>query len=311
MTAPHATHAAARAPRDDGTGSAAAVILPAPASHYSRRAARLAALAAGGHPMADYLRLAEAIVLAQQAVLAQAPWRGSAGPVPTDDAPPLAPQAVLSDGDWRTALTVLCETLRDAAALPAPARAATQALLASPAEALRAQAEHLCAGAFERVDSARAVFLWAALSVSWTQRAAALAQTGWQPRGGPRPHCPACGGAPVASVVLDGAQAALRYLHCSLCETRWHRVRSQCTNCDATGQLDYWSLETETAAIKAESCGDCHSYLKVLYLERDRHMDAFADDLASLALDADVERQGYGRSGINPFLLPGHAGAPG
>jgi len=30
-----------------------------------------------------------------------------------------------------------------------------------------------------------------------------------------------------------------------------------------------------------------------------------ADDLASIALDAEVERQGFDRSGVNPFLFPG------
>ncbi|MNP58807.1 formate dehydrogenase accessory protein FdhE [compost metagenome] len=104
---------------------------------------------------------------------------------------------------------------------------------------------------------------------------------------------------------MTGAQAGLRYLQCSLCECRWHMVRVKCSNCEATGALDYWSLERQDAAVKAESCNDCHSYLKVFYPEKDRDQELLADDLASLALDAEVEREGFGRSGVSPFLFPG------
>ena len=63
-------------------------------------------------------------------------------------------------------------------------------------------------------------------------------------------------------------------------------------------------LDDENAAIKAESCGDCHSYLKAFYLQTDPGLELVADDLASLALDAEVEREGFARSGFNPLLTP-------
>ena len=106
-------------------------------------------------------------------------------------------------------------------------------------------------------------------------------------------------------MVLGGAQSGLRYLHCRLCESRWHMVRAKCSNCEQTGNLDYWSLDSKEASIKAESCLDCHSYLKVLYLDRDPKLETFADDLASLVLDAQIEQEGFARSGLNPFLFPG------
>ncbi len=34
-------------------------------------------------------------------------------------------------------------------------------------------------------------------------------------------------------------------------------------------------------------------------------VEAVADDLASLVLDARMEQEGYARSSINPFLFPG------
>ncbi len=66
----------------------------------------------------------------------------------------------------------------------------------------------------------------------------------------------------------------LRYLHCNLCETEWHVVRVKCSNCEQSRDLNYWSLDNEQAAIKAESCGDCGTYLKILYQEKDPKVEA-------------------------------------
>ncbi len=56
-------------------------------------------------------------------------------------------------------------------------------------------------------------------------------------------------------MVQIGTTQGLRYLHCNLCETEWHVVRVKCSNCEQSGP-DYWSLDDEQAAIKAESCDD-------------------------------------------------------
>ena len=55
----------------------------------------------------------------------------------------------------------------------------------------------------------------------------------------------------------------------------------------------------------AESCGDCGTYLKIMYQEKDPKVEAVADDLASLVLDARMEQEGFARSSINPFMFPG------
>ena len=73
----------------------------------------------------------------------------------------------------------------------------------------------------------------------------------------------------------------------------------------AERQTALLSLDDEQAAIKAESCDDCGTYLKILYQEKDPKIEAVADDLASLVLDARMEQEGYARSSINPFLFPG------
>ena len=41
------------------------------------------------------------------------------------------------------------------------------------------------------------------------------------------------------------------------------------------------------------------------YQEKDPKVEAVADDLASLILDAKMEQEGFARSSINPFLFPG------
>lgn len=115
---------------------------------------------------------------------------------------------------------------------------------------------------------------------------------------------------PVSSMVQIGTTQGLRYLHCNLCETEWHVVRIKCSNCEQTRDLNYWSLENEDAAVKAESCGDCGTYLKILYQEKDPKVEAVADDLASLILDAKMEQEGFARSSINPFLFPGEGSTP-
>ncbi|MCV5290171.1 formate dehydrogenase accessory protein FdhE, partial [Escherichia coli] len=38
---------------------------------------------------------------------------------------------------------------------------------------------------------------------------------------------------------------------------------------------------------------------------KDPKVEAVADDLASLVLDARMEQEGFARSSINPFMFPG------
>lgn len=282
------------------------VLLPALKDRYAKRALRLMQLAQG-HAMGDYLGFCARIAGAQQQLLEQMPLpaehvaglserlgRGQAPLASTDY--PRAPY-------WQQVLQALIERLYPEAS--ATVRSTLETLRRYTSTELEVLAGALLAGEHEQVDSGQALFLWSALSLYFTQLASALPAGARAHLGEQRQHCPVCASAPVASVVMTGAQAGLRYLQCSLCECRWHMVRLKCSNCEATGALDYWSLERQDAAIKAESCNECHSYLKVFYPERDRYQDVLADDLASLALDAEVEREGYGRSGVSPYLFPG------
>ncbi len=134
--------------------------------------------------------------------------------------------------------------------------------------------------------------LFGLLSPYWVQLAQQLPRNS-RAEIGHKHLCPVCNSAPVSSVIHFGEAQGLRYLHCSLCESEWHVVRTKCTNCDETGKLDYWSLDTVEAAVKAESCGDCHSYLKVLYQDKDVNVEPVADDLATLFLDFEMEQRSF------------------
>ena len=288
-----------------GIGRITPLLLPTLKQHYTRRAERLQALAID-HPMGDYLNFVASLVQAQQQVLEQQPLpRNLAERAAARIGQPLAPLDYVSmqrDSYWQQALGALLDQLPLATVA---VQEVVAALRDTPPEQLEQQASALLSGHHGEVGSARALFIWAALSLYWTQLAAQLPASGHADYGEHRQFCPVCNSEPSASVVLGGAQSGLRYLHCRLCESRWHMVRAKCSNCEQTGKLDYWSLDTKEASIKAESCLDCHSYLKVLYLDRDTQLETFADDLASLILDANIEEQGFARSGLNPYLFPG------
>lgn len=277
------------------------LLLPEPGTYYRRRAERLRQLA-DGHPMADYLRYAATIAEAQRQVLDQHPLPAEANARldAASGAAPLHHATLPRDAYWRAVLAQLIEHLYQPATREA--RAVLDELRDAGAEQLERWADALLAGDFTAVGSGRALFLWSALSLYWTQLAASLTLRAHAELGEQRQFCPVCASAPSASVILGNG---LRYLHCGLCESRWHLVRSKCSNCEETGKLHYYSLEREDAAVKAESCGDCNGYLKVFHQSRERELEVFADDLASLALDAEMEREGFGRSGPNPFLFPG------
>lgn len=295
----------------------AALLLPQDPLPYAARATRLRALA-DGHAMADYLQWSAALVDAQLAT-------AQALPLPQDERAALA-RALAQTSErplfsgrwprgahWQALLSELLGRLIPHDAMQAaPVQQALAALQSATALQRERWADTLLTAlrgdglppGSELPEAGSALFLWSALSLYWRQLASQLPATGLAQAGAQRPLCPVCGHAPTGSLVRGGAQAGLRYLHCSLCESQWHVVRTTCTNCAGTGALDYWCLEHEKAAIKAESCGDCHSYLKAFYHQTDHALELVADDLASLALDAEMDALGLERSGLNPLMLP-------
>ncbi|CAO3438738.1 formate dehydrogenase accessory protein FdhE [Azospirillum doebereinerae] len=260
--------------------SPAPLRLPDPARLFQRRAARLRALASG-HSLGGWLSFVATLADAQHALVAE--------PAPA----PAAEQ-------WRDDLRALRSRLGDA--VPAPARPALDALVLADAEALDALADRLTGGRLETADLAAAPFVAAALQVAWTRHAATAETTAHATAHA----CPVCGGAPVAGVLHVGMEAGgLRYLHCGVCHTAWHHVRSACVACGDGKEVSQRFIEGqgEQGPVRAETCDACHSYLKLLFLEKAPDLDPVADDLATLALDLLVGEEGYQRVGGNPFLV--------
>lgn len=275
---------------------------------YEQRAKRLRALAEG-HAMKDYLCFAADLVDAQAKVLKTNPltFEGQHNPLRVDwKILPLSKLTYSRNVYWLDAMNHLLSEFqassdycRDEIAKEVDR---IQNLSNEEKEVL---ADQLLQGNFERVGSDTAIFLWAALSLYWAQLARAFELDLYEEAGVERHVCPICGSEPVASVVTVGPPEGARYLHCNLCESEWHYVRVQCSNCESGGKIRYWTLDDENSPIKTESCGDCHSHLKIFYQNKNAMLEPVADDLASLALDALMEEEGFARSTINPFLFPG------
>jgi FdhE protein len=248
--------------------------LPDPASLFRTRSQRLAVLAEG-HELQGFLRIIAAVMAAQDAALGAA--------------------------DWQAALARILDTL-DAAVLPAAGLKARAALKAASAEDLEALAGRFLAGEVAVEESARTVFVAAALQVAWTEKAAAADPAGLFVRADEPGLCPVCNSPPVAGVIEPGGtKFGHRHLHCSLCATAWRFVRVRCVYCGSTDKVSYRQI-AGTAYLRAECCESCHGYSKVFYVEKARAVEPFADDLASLGLDLMVGEEGFSRV-ANPFVL--------
>jgi FdhE protein len=274
---------------------------------FNDRARRLHALAVD-HTLSGYLefmaRLVEAQAHAARALVGQVPT-ASAEHVErclAEGRPVYPALGWARDPVWRQALDLILGRL---ATEEAASLAVRELGIATP-ERIEAIAEHLLAGEFETEHAGQAPLVAAALQVYWNALASQLDATLFRSGGQATGLCPACGSAPVASVVrIGGAEQGLRYLHCSLCDTEWHLPRVQCSNCSNTTDLGYFAVEGAGEAVKAEACDTCHSYLKQVYMTKAPQADAVADDLATLALDMLMAERDYLRSGPNLLFIPG------
>jgi len=273
---------------------------------FQARAARLSALAEG-HALADYLRFLAALARAQHESLSL--FRDVLLPEAQElercrehGMPPLGTRGWNRDPVWREALRYILTEL-EAGALPEGTRATIARLKDTDDASLERVAETLLAGDNdEKLDRAEIPFIGAALQAYWLHLVTTLGAGAFGRLD--IPHlCPACGSAPMVSVVSSGSDQGLRYLTCPLCNTRWHAVRIKCVFCDTTKGITYYGIEGGSAAVKAESCDACHGYLKILYMEKDPNVEALADDVASMALDVLMAESGITRRGTNFFLF--------
>ncbi|MBU1391081.1 MAG: formate dehydrogenase accessory protein FdhE [Gammaproteobacteria bacterium] len=275
------------------------IIAADPLATYLHRVKRLQTLQKD-HELKEYLNLCERLVKAQANLIEQ----GDFGPPPKFDigkAKPLAAEFSADNHYWLGSLQSLLSELlplgpKSVAKVIREMMQLDQAKLADYGRSLRE-------GKLSDVPASYSLFIWAALAVYWSHWAPLVIKRMDQSQLKQQSLCPVCGSHPVASVIRDETRTGLRYLHCSLCETQWHYVRAQCTNCEQDEDMSLWTLDDYQANIRIESCDACHGYTKMLFIEKSPHMDVVADDLASLMLDNALNVEGYKSTTVNPLLL--------
>jgi FdhE protein len=289
--------------------------LPAREFVFARRAARLRRLAAGS-ALGDYLQFLAVLVDAQHAALAHL-----ALPLPTAEhiersgehgMPPIHAATWPRALQWRETLEFLCAALAAQTGFPAGVSDSIAAIHRAAPAWIEAQAASILE-ARDDTDIPAAALVMAALQVHWVALASRFVADEVKALDVPG-VCPLCGTLPVASMVCAlPPYQGYRYLHCALCATEWHMVRVLCSQCGASGKdIAYHSLEGNAAgkssieeggaAVRAETCEQCHAYRKILYQEKDTGVEPVADDVASVALDLLLGEAGYHRASGNPLL---------
>ncbi|HEX9078280.1 MAG TPA: formate dehydrogenase accessory protein FdhE [Desulfuromonadaceae bacterium] len=276
--------------------------LPGP-DLFAVRAGRFLELS-GRHPLGDYFSFLALLAEAQQHAMERFPAPGKRTAPSDNGEPPLHALTIPRESAWREGLAMILERM-EGADLPEAARETIAALSVAGESALEDEAERILSGNLANVAPRRLPFVSAALQLHWVRMAQSLEEGAvGLPQEAAR--CPVCGSPPVGGVVRgSGAERGLRYLSCSLCAAQWHRVRITCSNCAATGGIDYYTLKGSDGAVKAESCEGCGTYLKLFYLEKESRMEAMADDLATISLDMLMAEEGKARSAVNLFFHPG------
>jgi FdhE protein len=282
--------------------------LPDVRSLFADRARRLRQLA-GDYPLGDYLLFVARVADAQQALLGALPpiMLPNVADMARAHEHGMAPLAAISfrrEPVWCDMLRRMLRRLADE--VEGGLRDTLVKLEGMRNDYYEAQASKLLAGVTLGLDRAHAPLIGAALQVYWSHLVTVLGEDGFPPLDVPT-LCPCCGSRPTASIArIGGESSGYRYLHCSLCSAEWHYVRIKCSNCESTKGIHYYGIEGGSDAVKAECCDECGTYRKILYQDKDPHVDPVADDLASLALDLLVaEQHGKRLAGVNFMLIHG------
>ena len=301
------TGAPAREPVQIGAIAAPPFVrLPDPSTQFRLRAQRFAVLALDHH-LAPYLRFMAGLAEAQHQTQDGLPEPSMPTPAEQERArmhamPPL--NLAMSQAD--AALDATFDRFFALAAevdMPAAARAALDNVTRLD-EAGRAE---LTQAALDRSDAAglaEHTFVAAALQAHFARLASRLDVERLVPVGDG--VCPACGGAPIASLIVrwPGAHGT-RFCACSICSTLWHVVRIKCVSCGSTEGIGYEEVADGPGAkqVRAETCRKCKSYVKIMLQTENAALDPVADDIATLGLDILMRETGIRRAGVNPFLV--------
>lgn len=297
---------------------APSVVLPEVSEVFSARAKRFDALSSSAS-MGGYMRLMACLCQGQAHATLARPGK------PIDDRaiansrdygmPPLSARVTSRDSLWLEDLTdILVAAKGMSEVLTPPLESALNTLALSVRQdpsLVEAIADRLIAGEPLPEDGPSVPFVGAALQVYFGRLASAL-DVADVSASDVATVCPCCGMRPIASVIrLDPDRVNYRYLVCALCMTEWNMARVRCSACESEKSVGYLIIDDDRAAndaaIRAETCDECKSYLKIFLLEKNPLMDVIADDLDSLALDILVDEKGYGRTGPNLLFYPGQS----
>jgi FdhE protein len=287
-----------------GVSKAPFAYVPDPAVLFSRRAVRFRTLAQSGN-LAPYLSFLAAISDAQGAILSRLPEPALPEPeiiarARAFDMPPLDRGALKPDAVLRDTCRSLFEALAGAE-MPEAAREALAYVRAADDSSLHAMIGNAIADSIPGDMIGEHIYVAAGLQVHFARLASRLDTDALVPVG--VGACPVCGGRPVASMIAGwhGAES-VRYASCMLCSTLWNEVRVKCLICGSTKGIGYQEIDGQGGTIKAETCDECSSYVKVLYQHKDTTLEPVADDVGSLGLDHLLRGSPWHRAGLNPFL---------
>jgi FdhE protein len=280
-------------------------VLPDPARVFLRRSERFAALAPG-HQIEPYLHLLSQITRAQHDVQATMPTP----PLPAakqlqlardNVMPPISTALMELDEAADRTFELLLQRL-SGDDLASTARGTVEAVERATPSARR---EMMRAVLLDEVPSdavAEHVLAAAAVQLVFTRLAAELDVASL--KNVADGACPSCGGAPSASAIVgwEGSHGT-RFCTCSMCATQWNVVRIKCLVCGSADGIAYHSIEGGSETIMGETCENCSSYVKMFHQHKDAALDPVADDVASLALDLTLTKEGWTRASINPFLM--------
>ena len=282
--------------------------LPEPATLFRQRAQRFAVLAQT-HELAPYLHFMAGLTEAQHRTqesglpAPQAPGEAERARAAQHAMPPIDCGSFAED----PALAATFDRLFDLARqidMPGEAAEALGKVRRMESAERVAMANATFANRMDPTRIAEQVFLAAGMQIHAARLASKLDVKALVPVG--QGVCPACGGPPVASLVVgwQGAHGS-RFVSCALCSTLWHEVRVKCVCCGATEGIRYQEIENGPGAdlVRAECCPTCNRYVKIMLQHKDGALDPVADDVATLGLDLLLRDGDMRRGAVDPFLL--------
>lgn len=281
------------------------VRLPDPTKLFVDRTLRLRALAARSE-IGPYLRFLSDLSELQYRIQdglpdPKMPDTATLVRAHTHAMPPLDRGSFTPDAAFEATLTALVDAAGDIQK-PSAASAALARLTTTDAGARKTMLRAVLGQSIPADTLAEHIYIAAAAQVHFARQAARLDGGALVPVGDGA--CPSCGTSPASSMVVGwrGAYGS-RFCACALCGTLWHYVRIKCVLCGSTKGIGYQEVEGGPGTVKAETCDNCHSYVKVLYQTKDADLEPISDDVASLGLDVLMKHGTYRRGGFNPFLL--------